>query len=449
MDISFGKSFIVSTVPLSLQGTWSCNAIGDTPFYLSKEIDSQFEIEPDILFSYEFMAPLPNARSNTLLISSNFMEINGSDMNTQALYYIHDRKNRLFIAFNDLILAREILQSLSMNAFYDPVAYGASLTFFPHIKRLGPSLTIRAKTDGMDLTVSQRYSGNILDTAPVRYSIDQAQSSFYEELLKSVLELTGGIDELYISLSGGIDSGTIAFLLKESGKRVKAFTVGTQWSNEYQEAAETAAYLGIELDEIEISQTELLESIPEVIRYFGFTNTASIEIALVAYCLYKKLHAMDSRKKYFVSGYGSDLLNAGIYSPFANYDQLASEIKMSLSRTQYSNEFSNLAALNMNIHPLHPFWSSPVIEKALEIPAKYKVVNGKDKYFFRDMMSKKLPRNIAWRKKVAAHQGTGLTSFLESELRMHYKASRSKDMSYQHIVNSMHASLFAEPISNN
>lgn len=441
MDISFRKSFIISTVPLSLQGSWSCNAIADTSFYLCRKADSQFNIEPNILFSYEFMISLPDTRSNTLLISSNFMEINGSDMNTQALYYIQDQKNRLFIAFNDLILAKAVLKSLSINTFYNPVAYGSSLTFFAHIRRLVPGCTIRVETDSIDMTISQMHSRNILDTVPVKYSMSEAQDEFYERLLKAVATLTDGIDELYISLSGGIDSGTIAFLLKEAGKRVKAFTIGTEWSNEYQEAAETATCLGIELEKIEISQASLLESIPEVIRYFGFTNTASIEIALVAYCLYKRLHATDSGKKYFVSGYGSDLLNAGIYSPFKNYDQLASEIKMSLSRTQYSNEFSNLAALNMNIYPIHPFWSSSVIEKALEIPAKYKVVNGKDKYFFRDMMSKKLPHNIAWRKKVAAHQGTGLTFFLES--------TQSQDMSYQHIVNSMHASLFSEPLNNN
>ncbi len=391
--------------------------------------------------SFESMSNLPSEQ-NYIAIKDYEMSVVGSDMNTQAIYYICLPEKNCFVVFNDLLLAKNILESLELEVIYDLDKYAANLEFFKHINRLCAGEKIDIKNNGGQLVFNKTSFSDILLQNERELTIEQSKDSFYNVLFDSTNVLTKGVNDIYITLSGGIDSGTIAYILKELGKKVYAFTLGTDWSDEYEEAKQTADYLGIPLEKIHLSIGEITKEVPNVIRYFGFMNNVSIEIALVAFCLYKKITGNKKNNMLFASGYGSDLLNAGIFSPFDNYSQLAAEITANLRKTQVSNEFCNLSALDMGIMPVHPFWKTEVILEALKVPGKYKVVDGKDKYYFRSIMESKLPHSIAWRIKKGAHQGTGLTSYLCKAIEEEFKLRSKSEDTYKNIIKRYHKEIF-------
>jgi asparagine synthetase B (glutamine-hydrolysing) len=432
-------SFFLSTQKITLdipQYKW----LQISDFFLGHFSDN-FNIQDDkqVSISFETLSVSKSQINNTnaVTIDGNTLKITGSDMNTQAIYYIHIPDRQFFAVFNDLYLARFLLQATGIPVIYDAVRYSENLAFFQHVNRLCFGEIITVRKSGNTYSFEKNKFSDILSETPQNYTLEVAQEDFFEELNKSVNELTNNEENINISLSGGIDSGTIAYLLKQNKKTVNAYTLSTDWGDEYLEAKETAGYLGIDLVKIHITKEEIVAEVPNVIRYFAFINPETIEIALIAFCLYKKLYTQTKLKRTFVTGYGSDLLNAGIFSPFSNDDELWKEISNGLRKTQISNEFSNLSALHYGIRVKHPYWSSNVILASLRTPARYKVVDNKDKYFFRKMMEGRLPEKIAWRKKTGAHHGTGLSTFLRKEFEI-----PGVPNSYQSAILDMHKNIF-------
>jgi asparagine synthetase B (glutamine-hydrolysing) len=381
-------------------------------------------------------------KSNYITIEKGKITIAGSDMNTQAIYYIDLPREGVFVVFNDLLMAGSIMEKLGLKVEYDGAKKGTDLSWFNYVNRLKYSEKIIVNTEGDAFHTKVCQGSNILIQAPAGYSLDEAKERFYKALFNATQELTAEEDEVFISLSGGIDSGTIAYILTQLNKKVNAYTLGTDWGNEYEQAQETADFLGINLKRIHISKEEIINEVPNVIRFFGFKESVQIEIALVAFCLHKKLYLDCPKNRTFVTGYGSDLLNAGIYSSFNEYSELADELIRGLRKTQISNEFNNLAALNFGVKNIHPFWHSEVIREALRVPAEYKVMDGIDKFFFRSMMADRLPASIAWRTKRGAHQGSGLNESLKKALEANYGERDGQKLDHKEILENIHKDIF-------
>ncbi|AJQ26592.1 asparagine synthase C-terminal domain-containing protein [Pelosinus fermentans] len=383
-------------------------------------------------------------KNNFIMIGKDNLVIVGSDMNTQAIFYINIPEKGIFAVFNDLFIAKDILQGIGLEVEYDVEKNGENLTFFKYVSRLKHGEKIEVHYNNNNLKVEKNLQSDILLQPSCSMALDKAKERFYEVLFNATKELTKWDEEICISLSGGIDSGTIAYILKKLNKKVCAYTLGTDWGNEYKEAQETADFLGINLIKIHLSNEEILREVPNVIRYFAFKDVVPIEVALVAVSLYQKLYKEIGKKMTFVTGYGSDLLNAGIYSNFNYYSELEDQIANGLRKTQISNEFSNLFALNVGIKTIHPFWHSDVIKEALKIPVEYKVKDGKDKYFFRSMMEGRLPASVAWRTKKGAHQGTGLSTYLKGALESSFCNNYDNQNDYQSIIKSIHKDIFLQ-----
>ena len=444
MSLNFVNSFVISTCKL-----WNHFArfkecrISES--YYGYFPDS-FDIKTSAANNDEFILHLDELGSK--FSNQNFIQINkydltvvGSYMNTQAMYYLHLPERNIFIFFNDLVLAKNVLQTINVEVEYRAETNNPNLNFFNNIHRLLYSEKLLVSFQDGKLTVDKERFSDILLQDEKEYSFEDAKHNFYNVLFDRTKQLTEGIDNLCISLSGGIDSGTIAYILKELGKNIYAFTLSTDWGNEYKEAKETADFLGIKLEKIEVQSKEIVVEFSNVIRYFTFIDHTPIEIALVAHSIYRKIRNILGKNIIFCSGYGSDLLNAGLYTPFTEYNELKLEIKSGLRKTQFSNEFSNLAAYDMGIKPLHPFWDSEVIQEALKIPARYKVVNNQDKYFFRSKMEEKFPHSIAWRTKKGAHLGTGIGYHLRNLLESTYRQNNN-NISFQEIIKEIHRNIF-------
>lgn len=372
---------------------------------------------------------------NTVSVRAGMLTLTGSDMNTQSLYYILDANGRHIAVFNDLFLARSLLAALGRPVEYKPDKYAADLSFYEAVTRLRAGQRIRVKKGSAALSIEECDHPNILD-GRVQYDrdLETSISGMFEYLKSAVQRCLQHLDRAAIALSGGIDSATIAFLTCDHGVKLNAYTVCTEWASEYAEAKKAADYLAIPLQEVHVSTDEVLAEIPNVIRYYYFLEPESIEIALVASCLYKNISIDPTAPRCFVTGYGSDLLNAGVYQPFNCYNELQVQITALLRQTQFSNEFSNFGSLHRGISVVHPFWDSDVIRRALHVPAMFKVVNGQDKYFLRLMMLNHLPKQTVWRSKLAAHHGTGLSE--------HLSTAFGGDAEYRRKIASIHKDIF-------
>ncbi|WBO64094.1 asparagine synthase-related protein [Streptomyces camelliae] len=109
-----------------------------------------------------------------------------------------------------------------------------------------------------------------------------------------------------------------------------------------------------------------------------------------------------------LTGYGSDLINAGLYRPFDHRDELIDQCLTAVDRTRRSNELSNRMPLAYGTTTHHPFWARPVMRTALDTAPECKVREGREKHHLRTAMGTRLPEPIAWRKKIAVRHGGGL-----------------------------------------
>lgn len=443
------RSFAISNVQLNISTSKYSSEQKFGDFYMTSFSDD-FLISKD---EKEFYISMDNGilskdynslKQNYIHMTDCSIKVKGSDMNTQTIYYVYLKNENIFVVFNDLFLTQNILKSLGLSLKYSNELLGEELTFFENVQRLYYGQEINIVQNKESLYFELKRFSDILDIKTENYTISEAKSNFYNALYRSIKELTEGYEEVYVSLSGGIDSGTIVYILNQLNKKIHAYSLGTDWDNEYNEAQETADYLGIKLHRIHLNKEEILSEIPHVIRNFGFIDNTSIEVALVGFCLYKKLLSKGHKNMTFVTGYGSDLMNAGIYKKFSEYNELSLDIINRLERTRVSNEFSDFPNHNMGIKVIHPFWHTNVIKEALRIPSYFKVAHGKDKFYFRDLMSTKLPTSIAWRTKKGAHQGTGLAEYLKNTLEETYFEITSRKIRYEDILKELHYEIFVE-----
>lgn len=382
------------------------------------------------------------------LISNNTIKIRNNQMNTRDIYYIYEPEKNIFVVFNQLLLAKQILEACGLEVRYSNVKIYENGSYFKHIKQMNYAEILTVENKNNVITCSYASEEDILENTEEdnTYTLETSMKNYYEKLYEATKRLTSESTEISIPLSGGIDSGAIAYLLTQLNKNVSAYSIGTEWGNEFEDAASTANYIGVNLRQIFISREDIFREIPNVIAAFGFNMENNIEISLIPQCLFRKIKEEQGNKEIlFATGFGSDLLNAGIFTPFNEYEELRNEIVTILKKTRMPNEtYSNLFFQNNsmfhNINVVHPFWEPSVIEEALRIPTKFKVVDNKDKYFFRKLMETKMGMKNCWRKKTAAHHGTGIGFNLMNALSNGNKDFTRED--YENYFKNIHEQIF-------
>jgi asparagine synthetase B (glutamine-hydrolysing) len=207
-------------------------------------------------------------------------------------------------------------------------------------------------------------------------------------------------------LSGGIDSGTVTYLTAARGLPVTPYTVGTPWGDEFDDAGELCDFLGLELATVRLEEEDIIASIPDAVRWLAVTSAEVVEVALTATAVYR-LGIVDDRRV-LLTGYGSDLINAGLYTPHTDPAELIDQVITGIHLTRFTNELSNRMPLAFGMQTFHPFWTWPVMRVALDTAPECKVRDGREKYHLRVAMNTHVPHPIAWRRKIAVHHGGGL-----------------------------------------
>lgn len=117
----------------------------------------------------------------------------------------------------------------------------------------------------------------------------------------------------------------------------------------------------------------------------------------------------------FFGGLGSEEVFAG-YQEHALAEDVNEACWKGLSGRLYERDFTRDAALGkaLNVQVRCPFLDDDVIVTAMGIPGERKIVGEHKKAILREIAEELgLPREIAWRKKMAAQYGSGFDKALE------------------------------------
>jgi hypothetical protein len=235
-----------------------------------------------------------------------------------------------------------------------------------------------------------------------------------------------------VLLSGGVDSAALAWTANDLGLSPSAYSIGTAWGNEHEDAAELASYCGISHRRIDLSTDDLLDAIRPSILQLGHSAPEAVDSVL---SMVAALRTGQIEERTVLTGWGSDLLNAGLLEHPSSPEEITRSLLTGMRRTQLSSEFSGLAAGSCGYRLCHPYWHKAVVEASLAVDPSCKY-GPREKQHLRTAMAHKVPASVAWRKKLALHHGTGL----EHGLSYHFGSARKKQIAYAEIFEDLASS---------
>ncbi|MFP4119141.1 MAG: asparagine synthase C-terminal domain-containing protein [Candidatus Woesearchaeota archaeon] len=237
-------------------------------------------------------------------------------------------------------------------------------------------------------------------------------------LEKTILEQADqALDQGAIGLlfSGGIDSTLIGFILKKNARPFTAVSIGFQ-DNPGQKlpedilaARDTSEKLGFEYIE-EICNFERIEELfKETASILGpeLVNAVNIGVGSVEAEAIKQLKKENPGITHIFTGLGSEEIFAG-YKRHADSENVHAECWNGLDKMFRRDLLRELALTrHFNVTALAPFLDEDVIEKAMTIPAKWKLSERGSKLILREA-AKQLGLEVSFsqRPKKAAQYGS-------------------------------------------
>lgn len=240
---------------------------------------------------------------------------------------------------------------------------------------------------------------------PGHENYDKIKKSL-KELLTEAVKIRIPEKKFGLLFSGGLDSATIAIILK---KLNADFTCYVAALNEDAEdviyARKLAEYLGLNLN-VSIVPLDLLEKdVEKVVPLIEDSNVVKVGVALPFFAACQM--AREDGRRVIFSGLGADELFGGYHrykkSPDVNKDCLSDILKMYEQNTYRDDVITMYHNLELRV----PFLDRKLVEFSLKIPAGFKIQDEMDKKVLRELsLELGLPREIALRKKKAAQYGS-------------------------------------------
>ena len=267
-------------------------------------------------------------------------------------------------------------------------------------------------------------------------------------------------------LSGGLDSSLIAALvnnfLKQNKKNdyiLETYSIGLKDSEDLKYARIVADYLGTKHTEIVVTEEEMFDSIPKVIKAIESYDTTTVRASIGNYLLGKYISKFSEAKVIF-NGDGSDeLLGGYLYMNKCPDDiEFDKETRRLLKNIHLFDVLrSDKSISSHGLEPRTPFLDRNFVNYILTIPPHYRNHNNycynevnevnkrknskfsQEKYLLRESFTKDnfknykgeqiLPDEILWRKKEAfsdgvSSQGRSLFKILQEKIAMLLFAER-------------------------
>uniref|UniRef100_A0A6C0BBN7 asparagine synthase (glutamine-hydrolyzing) n=1 Tax=viral metagenome TaxID=1070528 RepID=A0A6C0BBN7_9ZZZZ len=227
-------------------------------------------------------------------------------------------------------------------------------------------------------------------------------------------------------LSGGLDSSLITALVNEvckeisDEKQLETFSIGLADSEDLKYARIVAAHLKTKHTEIVLTESDFLQSIPEVIRAIESYDTTTVRASIGNYLLGKYI-SENSDAKVIFNGDGSDELCGGYLYMHAAPDAIEfdKECRRLLKDIHAFDVLrSDKCISSHGLEPRTPFLDRSWVQYYLSINPSLRFHPGNnqcEKYLLRTAFSERyysncndselLPSSILWRKKEAFSDG--------------------------------------------
>jgi asparagine synthase (glutamine-hydrolysing) len=227
-----------------------------------------------------------------------------------------------------------------------------------------------------------------------------------------------------IAFSGGLDSALVAHVAKSAGLEPELISVGLKGQQELDHAERTAKSFGLRVEIRELSSSEILNSLPDVIEIIETTDPVIVGISVPICFACQKAHEMGLN--YIAAGQLSDELFGG-YGMFEDMalqdgiDNLGSEMFSSVVAASVKDfDSGDKLAVSAGLELCSPFAYLPLVEYALKLPVSLRVnlANGKvtRKYVLRRLAARlNLPESVVDRPKKAVQYSSGVQKVLLKE----------------------------------
>jgi asparagine synthase (glutamine-hydrolysing) len=251
---------------------------------------------------------------------------------------------------------------------------------------------------------------------------DEASKELMTLLVQSLCDKVP--KDLALAFSGGLDSTLVARAATENDLRPELVTVGLKGQAELKHAREVSKLLGLDITIKELSQSEILESLPTVVQ-----TVESIDPVLVGVSV-PLFHACEVAEEIGVDCLLAGQLSDELFAGYGRFDELAMEKdfrsageevwKSVLAASSNDFEPGDKLAVSHRLELRCPFAYLPLVEYALKLPMSLKLkVIGKTvvrKFILRRVATDwKLPEMVVHRPKKAVQYSSGVQKILLRE----------------------------------
>jgi len=220
------------------------------------------------------------------------------------------------------------------------------------------------------------------------------------------------------SLSGGIDSAIITYLLAQRIPNIKAYTIAfDQESKDLQKARVCAKALGVELVEVFVPRNEeiIKQRFMESIRVIEYPSTVQMEVGILQSFIAEEM-AKDGIKVAF-SGEGSDE-SYGSYGTFRMFSKKPdwSDVRKKLFEKQHYGNLLRGNTIFMNYGTIElrcPFFDREFLNYTTNLTDEFLADKGQWKKPLADAFRGKLPDEILDQEKRAFQKGTNFKQYIE------------------------------------
>ena len=289
---------------------------------------------------------------------------------------------------------------------------GADIKFVPK----NSLVEINLDTNKIDVHNNYYFTfSNDITNLPTREEVGQKT---YQLLRDAVDKRLLSDVPIATSLSGGIDSAVITYLLSTKIPNLKAYTIAfDQSSPDLQKARVCAKHLGVELVEVFVPRDEelLKQRFIDSIKVIEYPSTVQMEVGILQSFIAEQM-AKDGIKVAF-SGEGSDE-SYGSYGMIRMFSKKPdwSDIRKKLFEKQYYGNLLRGNTIFMNYGTIElrcPFFDTDFLDFTTNLTDEFLSKGNQWKLPLADAFRPYLPEEIIEQEKRAFQKGTNFKQYIE------------------------------------
>ena len=306
---------------------------------------------------------------------------------------------------NKYIIASEIKSILTQDGIDD-------------VKIVPKNSFIEINLDTDEFTIHKNYYFQFASETTNATSHEEVGETTFKLLESAVDKRLLSDVPIATSLSGGIDSAIITYLLAQRIPNIKAYTIAfDQESKDLQKARVCAKALGVELVEVFVPRNEeiIKQRFMESIRVIEYPSTVQMEVGILQSFIAEEM-AKDGIKVAF-SGEGSDE-SYGSYGTFRMFSKKPdwSDVRKKLFEKQHYGNLLRGNTIFMNYGTIElrcPFFDREFLNYTTNLTDEFLADKGQWKRPLADAFRGKLPDEILDQEKRAFQKGTNFKQYIE------------------------------------